>query len=91
MKVHIYDIDQRTDNKGQLKGILTYLAQRLRLNTADKVLDSIVNFVYMKVRNGNCSGHHYTEDHLHQIQTAEFIQNLGSECWKNGYVIELVE
>ena len=91
MKINVYEVNQLTEKQGKIAGILTYASGALTLQSTYPEIDDAVNDAYKAVKNGSHSGKHYTKEGTHKFSTPEFVEAFGVECWKKGFMIEVVE
>ncbi len=91
MIINIYDVNQFTEDKGVLVGVVSYKAQKLSVDSKYSVLDDLVNKVYKMMQNGKYNGRDYRAMKVHNIDTPKFVEAFGIESWKSGFMIELVE
>ncbi|MCX5748675.1 MAG: hypothetical protein NTZ10_00300 [Candidatus Saganbacteria bacterium] len=91
MKINIYEVNNDTESQGKLLGVIQFISQKLMVDSPYKILDDIVNLAYKKAMNGNGNGKHYRQIPVHQFNTADFVEALGIETWKNGLIMEIAE
>lgn len=86
MRVNIYTVDYNNETKGILVGSVDYIGGRVQVEAEDKKIRDLIRKKILNVKNKRKK----TENFIYYISTVDFIQLLGIECWKNGYVTEIV-
>ncbi len=86
MRVNIYVVDYEKESKGDLIGTVEYVRGKIEVRVEDTRILKIINKKLLKSKSFRKS----QISTLYYISPAEFLQLLGIECWKNGYVAEVI-
>jgi len=84
MKVHIYRLDVEKEIKGDLIGIIRYRNGKVELDIDDDKLHKLIS---KNIKNHTSE----SKNSIYYVSTAELVEDINVQCWKNGYVAEIIE
>ena len=90
MKVNFYAIDRKKAAKGEFIGTVEFKEGKLEVNVVDNKLERILKEPYTTMTGEIIEGKAYDRFITYQPGTKEHLQSIAIECYKFGYIGEVV-